>query len=54
MNFYRCYWKQDGELCRTDVDNVGSASEAIDAVQDSLTFFSSHMGIKLCVLAVVK
>ena len=54
MNSYRCYWKQEGKLCRMDASKVEDASAAIEAVKDALTFSPAFPGGKICVLAVVK
>lgn len=48
---YRCYWEEDGKLCRMDVDYVEDSDEAIDAVKSVLSFAGNH---KAVVLAVVK
>ena len=54
MNSYRCYWKQDGKLCRMDVSQVVDSDAGIEAVKDALSFSPAFPAGKVCVLAVVK
>lgn len=54
MQSYKCYWQQNGKLCRTDVSGVIDSNAAIDLVKDSLHYDTTNQGKKFCVLAVVK